>query len=182
MLPSARWSSLDAWNWGEMRERLEKFLTEINKNAIVEHAATISGKDMRMSEPFSAGQYWCCFELVANDGQLTIARVRLPPLPDASGLLDHTYRTECEVGTMAYVRDAIDFPLPMVFAYEREKSEWALKVGASYMLMEGFYGNTLFDLHADFYEIPKEKQEQVIEQWTKIQTRLATVPSACSAL
>ena len=161
-----------------MKERLEKFMSDVNKSALAEHASVVAGKEMKMSEPFSAGQYWCCFELVADDGQLIIARVRLPPLPNASGSLDQRYRIECEVATIAYVRDATDLPLPRIFTYERDHTEWARKVGSSYMLIEGFYGNSLFDLHDDFYEIPQKKQEKVLEQWTKFQALLATLTFA----
>lgn len=66
-----------------MKERLERFMASINKPALVEHAEIVLNSPVSMSEPFSAGQYWCCFELVAPDARLIFARVRLPKHPDS---------------------------------------------------------------------------------------------------
>ncbi len=81
--PSDRWSSFGDWNYGGMRQRLEGFMTSINKTALVEHASLVLGSPACMSEPFSAGQYWCCFELVAPDDRFLIARVRLAKHPES---------------------------------------------------------------------------------------------------
>ncbi|KAK0713353.1 hypothetical protein B0T26DRAFT_617917, partial [Lasiosphaeria miniovina] len=77
MRPSERWASFDDWNGG-MRQRLEGFMASINKAALTEHASVVLGSPASMSEPFSAGQHWCCFELIAPDGRFLVARVRLP--------------------------------------------------------------------------------------------------------
>lgn len=66
-----------------MKERLEDALQKINKMALIDHAQRIKGQKLIMSEPFSAGQYWMCLEMVAEDGSLVIARVRLPSHPNA---------------------------------------------------------------------------------------------------
>ena len=34
-------------------------------------------------------------------------------------------------------------PVPELYAYEAPGSAWAIKAGATYMLIEGFYGNSL---------------------------------------
>ena len=91
--PSERWASFDDWNYGGMRQRLEGFMASINKTALAEHASAVLGSPASMSEPFSAGQYWCCFELVAPDDRLLVARVRLPKHPESNarrgrGVLD----------------------------------------------------------------------------------------------
>jgi len=83
-LPSERWQSFDDWNYGGMRQRLEGFMASINKTALTEYASAVLGSPASMSEPFSAGQYWCCFELVAPDGRFLIARARLPKHPGDS--------------------------------------------------------------------------------------------------
>jgi hypothetical protein len=54
-LPSARWTSLENWNWGDWAPRLKAFLAAINKPAIVRHASTLTGKTLTLSTPFSAG-------------------------------------------------------------------------------------------------------------------------------
>lgn len=123
------------------------------------HAETVTGQQVRMSEPFSAGQYWMCFEMVAeDDGSLVIARVRLPRHPDtppAVGDDDEQYAIACEVATMAYVRQNVPAAtVPRVYAYEPPGSRRAAEVGAAYMLLEGFYGNTLQDIEFDMCQLP----------------------------
>lgn len=51
-----------------MRQRLEEFMALLKKTALTEHASMVLGSLVSMSEPFSAGQSWCCFEPVAPDG------------------------------------------------------------------------------------------------------------------
>jgi hypothetical protein len=81
-LPSSRWTSFDDWDYNGMKERLQTLLARLDKSVLLRHAESIMGQKLIMSEPFSAGQYWICFELVAEDGSLVIARVRLPRHPD----------------------------------------------------------------------------------------------------
>lgn len=45
-------------------------------------------------------------------------------------------------------------PFPTLFAYEAPGSAKAVKVGAAYMLIEGFYGNTLQDVDHSIYDLP----------------------------
>jgi hypothetical protein len=98
--PSSRWTSYEGWNWGGMKERLEGFLLEINRDAFVEHVLAITRKASIVCKPFSAGQYWCCLELIAEDGTLFIARLRLPDHPEASLNIDASQRIEGEIATM----------------------------------------------------------------------------------
>lgn len=70
--PSARWTSFDGWDYKGMKERLQSPLAQLNKSVLVRHAELIKGQKVAMSEPFSAGQYWICFELIAEDGTLVI--------------------------------------------------------------------------------------------------------------
>jgi hypothetical protein len=126
-----------------------------------------------MSEPFSVGQYWCCLKVMAEDGTLFIARLRLPDHPDASSGLDSTYRIECEVATMRYVHEVVQIPVPKIYAYQRPNSDWAQRVGASYMLMEGIFGNSLWDVNWDLHALSVVNQEKIIAQWTSIQVKLA---------
>lgn len=79
--PSSRWTSYDGWDYGGMKERLEKFMSTVNKEALITHAKKLFQKNCVISEPFSAGQYWACFELIADDSSLLIARARLPRHP-----------------------------------------------------------------------------------------------------
>lgn len=138
-----------------MKERLEKFMSSINKQAIVKHANRLLSRSMSISDAFSAGQYWCCFELTAEDGALLIARVRLPPHPDTIQAAGEAYTMECEAATMRFVSDSnLRLPSPKLFAFEDRASAWASQVGAPYMLIEGLYGNTLQDVEFDICNLP----------------------------
>jgi len=136
-----------------MKERLEVALEQIDKPALVRHAERIKGQKVTMSQPFSAGQYWICFEMVAEDGSLVIARVRLPRHPDVPVTVseeDEAYAIACEVATMEFVRQRLHVvSLPRVYAYEGVGSQLAVDAGAVYMLLEGFHGNTLQTVEFD---------------------------------
>lgn len=103
--PSVRWTSFE-WDYNGMKERLESALAGLNKDALLSHSELIKGQKLFMSEKFAAGQYWICFEMVAEDGTLVIARVRLPwhpkTLPTVSEE-DELYAISCEVSTMQFV-------------------------------------------------------------------------------
>ncbi|CAK7267749.1 hypothetical protein SEPCBS119000_002710 [Sporothrix epigloea] len=178
-LPSSRWTCLDPWDFDGLKERLEKQIERVNLPVLKSHAEQILGEPVTLSTPFSAGQYWVCFELVAADGRLIIARVRLPQHPDSSvdrSLDDERYRIECEVATMYYVRQTLpNVKLPRVYAHEPAGSDRATAAGAPYMLLEGFYGNTLFDVKFDMRQLPDSTQEHIISQWTRIQAEIATI-------
>src|SRR5687768_17504635 len=106
-LPSRRWTSFDGWDYNGMKERLQAALDNIDKPALLRHAERIKGQKVVMSEPFSAGQYWICFEMIAEDDSLVIARVRLPRHPDVPATVreeDEAYGIACEVATMEFVR------------------------------------------------------------------------------
>jgi len=139
-----------------MKKRLEGFMATLNKTALTEHAESILGSSVFMSEPFSAGQYWCCFECVAPDGRLVIARVRLPKHPDSKASdEDEAYIMQCEVATMGFLRENVTtIPVPALYAFEAPGSARAAKAGAPYMLVEGFYGNSLQDVCGSVYNLP----------------------------
>jgi hypothetical protein len=105
------------------------------------------------SKPFSAGQYWICFEMVAEDDSLVIASVRLPRHPDVPATVreeDEAYSIACEVATMEFVRQRLsEISVPCLYTYEGPGSQLAADAGAAYMLLEGFYGNTLQDVAFD---------------------------------
>lgn len=148
--PSTRWTSLDDWDYDGLKERLQSALASISKDALLKHARELMGQEMTMSEPFSAGQHWVCFEMIGKkDGKLVIARVR------SSSDLAEAYAIECEIATMSFVRARLPrVRLPAVYAYETPGSERTSTTGAPYMLLEGFYGNTLQDGAADFFSLP----------------------------
>lgn len=141
-----------------MKERLERLLTNLDKSALIRHAELIKGQKVTMSDPFSAGQYWICFEMIADDGSLVIARVRLPRHPDIPTTVseeDELYSIACEVATMDLVRQKVPaVRVPNVYAYEGPGSAFAAQAGAIYMLLEGFYGNTLQDIQFDLCQLP----------------------------
>jgi len=131
-------------------------MASINKTALAEHASAVLGSPASMSEPFSAGQYWCCFELVAPDDRLLVARVRLPKHPESNATdADEEYLIQCEVATMEFLRGSVrTVPLPRLHAYEAPGSARAISAGATYMLIEGFYGNSLQDIDHSIYNLP----------------------------
>lgn len=141
-----------------MKERLEAALGNIDRPALLSHAESMTRQDVVMSEAFSAGQNWICFEIVAADGSLVIARVRLPrhaALPSAVSDEDLQYSTQCELATMRYIQDRPpSIRVPRFYAYEPAGSPRAKAAGASYMLTEGFYGNTLKDFELDMTVLP----------------------------
>ncbi|ERS95208.1 hypothetical protein HMPREF1624_08419 [Sporothrix schenckii ATCC 58251] len=166
-----------------MKERLEECIAELDTAVLVDHAQQILVQAVTLSKPFSAGQYWICFELVANDKRLVIARVRLPRHPDTASALsdeDEQYAIGCEVATMNYVRKHLpDVKIPIVYAYEPAGSQLASALGAPYMLIEGFYGNTLQDVQFDMCDLPVHTQEHIITQWTRVQAEIATLSFSC---
>ncbi|KAK4166630.1 hypothetical protein QBC43DRAFT_342722 [Cladorrhinum sp. PSN259] len=152
--PSAQWTSFAGWNYNGMKERLQGLLAKIEKSVLTRHAQNIKGQKVTMSQPFSVGQYWICFEMIAEDGSSIIARVRLPrhPIP----------------------RLPLNLPaitLPQIYAYEGLGSQLAADAGAIYMLLEGFYGNTLQDVEPDLCNL----SEHIMTQWTRVQVELATL-------
>ncbi|KAM6506820.1 hypothetical protein FALCPG4_018643 [Fusarium falciforme] len=177
--PSTRWTSFDGWDYNGMKERLVGLLAKLDKGVLLHHAELIKGQKFSMSEPFSAGQYWICFEMVAEDDSLIIARVRLPRHPDTLPTVNETdeqYSIACEVSTMRFVRQRLPtVVVPRVYAYEGPGSQLAADAGAIYMLIEGFYGNTLQDMVPDLCSLSFAKQQHIMAQWTMIQTSLATL-------
>ncbi|KFY16084.1 hypothetical protein V492_01576 [Pseudogymnoascus sp. VKM F-4246] len=65
-------------------------------------------------------------------------------------------------------------PFPTLYAFEGPESERATEAGAMYMLIEGFYGNTLQDVQFNICDLPNPALEHIITQWTSIQAELAT--------
>ncbi|CAI6336591.1 unnamed protein product [Periconia digitata] len=70
--------------------------------------------------------------------------------------------------------NATTVPTPKLYAYEPPGSQQAVDVGACYMLIEGFYGNTLQDVKFDICDLPTNTQERIISQWASVQAELAT--------
>ncbi|KAK0656773.1 hypothetical protein B0T16DRAFT_425256 [Cercophora newfieldiana] len=97
--PSAQWTSFAGWDYNGMKERLQGLLANIDKSKVT------------MSQPFLAGQYWICFEMIAEDGSLLIARVRLPPHPD-------TPPTISEEDEQYSIQNVPAITLPQIYAYE----------------------------------------------------------------
>lgn len=142
-----------------MKERIEDLLQKLDKSAIVRNAESILDQKLTLSEPFSAGQYWVCFELVGQQSDLlVIARVRLPKHPDLPDTLDYQAElrsVRCEVETMRYVKYHLpNLVVPEVYAYAGPSSKEAEEAGAVYMLIQGFYGNTLQDVEFDMTTLP----------------------------
>lgn len=141
-----------------MKQRLESFMESIHKPTLLEHVERVTGKIANMSDPFSAGQFWCCFEFILDDNSLIIARARLPRHPDTDeDATDDSelYAIQCEVATMEFLQHkTTSVPAPRLYAYEAPNSRQATTVGACYMLIEGFYGNTLQDVKFDVCDLP----------------------------
>lgn len=96
--------------------------------------------------------------MVAEDASLVIARIRLPRHPDTPPNVtkeEEAYAIRCEVATMQFVRKMLpNITVPTVYAYEAPGSALATDAGATYMLLEGFYGNTLRDVEFDICNLP----------------------------
>ena len=200
--PSSKWQSLEPWDFDGMKERLESHVQSLDTCILKQHVQEVIGEPVTLSTPFSAGQYWVCFEFITADGRLVIARVRLPrhpSLPPTYVDEDELYQINCEVATMNLVRQKLSrVKVPHVFAYEAPGSDRAAAVGAAYMLLEGFYGNTLLDVEFDLCNLPvrlnislcmncsllilykkESTQEHIFRQWTSIQAEIATLTLPC---
>lgn len=207
MRPSTRWTSFEGWDYNGMKERLETALAGLNKDVLLSHAELIKSQKLSMSDNFSAGQRWICFEMVTEDGGLVIARVRLPRHPNTLPTVceeDEFYAIACEVATMRFVgpKKLPSVVVPEVYAYEGPGSQRAAAAGGIYMLLEGFYGNTLQDVAFNLCDLPVNKdpafcfvfhdfglrfislypnqtqvasQDHIMTQWTKAQAQLATL-------
>ncbi|KAL7816781.1 hypothetical protein V8C44DRAFT_263466 [Trichoderma aethiopicum] len=179
-LPSTHWQSLND-HPSPQNHHLSTFLSTINKNPLINHASEILGSPASMSTAFSAGHYWCCFELTttssSSDDSFLIARIRLPQHPENKHSDDEEeYLMQCEVATMAFLVETIkSIPMPKLYAYEPPSSTRAADVGAAYMLIQGFYGNTLQDVNLNIYNLPITTQEHIYAQWTSFQTELSTI-------
>ena len=164
LLPSTRWTSFEGWDYNGMKERLESALAGLNKDVLLSHAELIKGQKLSMSENFSAGQFWICFEMVAEDGSLVIARVRLPRHPNTLPTVtkeDELYTVSCEISTMQFLaqKNLPSARVPKVYAYEGPGSQRATAAGAMYMLIEGFCGNTLQDIAFNLCDLPVRKED-----------------------
>lgn len=130
----------------------------LEKSALVRHAELVMGQKYLISKPFSAGQYWACFELIAADGSLIIARVRLPKHPNSTNTVNdqsELYSITCEVATMMFLHGKVTtVPFPRLYAYAGPGSQWAADAGAIYMLIEGCYGNTLQEVRFNTCQLP----------------------------
>ena len=153
-----------------MKERLQVALDYINTSAVLAHAERIKKQKLNLSKPFSAGQYWICFEMVTEDGSLVIARVRLPRHPDTPSTVnkeDEAYVIKCEAATMQFVRQRLSaISIPDVYAYEPAGSPLAAKAGAAYMLLEGFYANTLHSTEFNICNLPVSTTLGPLDRYT----------------
>jgi hypothetical protein len=133
-------------------------MSTLNKSVLVRHAELVMGQPVSISEPFSAGQNWARFELIAADSSLVIARVRLSKQLNSTDSVNEQselHSITCEVATMMFLREKITtVPLPRLYIYASPGSQWAVDAGAVYKLIEGFYGNTLQDVQFDICELP----------------------------
>ncbi|KAI9695936.1 MAG: hypothetical protein M1820_008348 [Bogoriella megaspora] len=180
VFPSSRWTSYDDWDWDGMKKRLQDFMGTIDKKAFITCANKMFQKNFAISEPFSAGEHWVCFELVADeDSSVVIARARLPRHPDTPSTVtldDEEYAMDCEAATMKFLRLRLpNIRCPSIYAYAAPRSELAVQAGCAFMLIEGIYGNTLQDVQFDICQLPFSQQERIFSQWTAIQAELATV-------
>jgi hypothetical protein len=54
-------------------------MVNLDNSALIRHTDVITGKRVHVvvSEPFSVGQHWICFKMIAEDGSHVIALIRL---------------------------------------------------------------------------------------------------------
>ena len=157
-LPSSRWTSFRGWEDKDFDTRLRSFMGKLDKSVLLRHAAALTGKKVTMSEPFSAGHFWLCLEMVTEDSDIIVARIRLPRhprLPREITEEDELYAVRCEIATMKFVRETVEgINVPHIYAFEGPRSTRAFHAGGIYMLMQGFYGNTLRTAVPDITLLP----------------------------
>lgn len=54
---------------GTTKQRFKTFVSPANKTTPIEYGELTLGSSASINEPFLAGQYWCCFELIAPGGR-----------------------------------------------------------------------------------------------------------------
>ena len=61
---------------------------------------------------------------------------------------------QCEAATLEFLgKNITSIPFPHLYAYAAPNSTSAIQAGATYMLIEGFYGNTLQDVQFDICQL-----------------------------
>lgn len=153
-----------------MKERIEELLSKFDKSAVLRHTESLLGQKSTLSEPFSCGEYWACFEMIAQkSGMLVIARVRLPKHPNGPDTLDE--QTELnnlkyEIETMKYIKDRLpQLAIPEVYTYAGPSTKHAEDAGAPYMLIQGFYGDTLHDIEFDMTNLSVRASLLLFARW-----------------
>lgn len=96
--------------------------------------------------------------MIAQDQCLVIARVQLSRHPDTPATYNDEhdqYLIDCEVAPITFVRQNLpEVKIPGLYTYEAAGSSYASSAGTAYMLLEGFYGNTLQDVKFDICDLP----------------------------
>ncbi|EFQ99332.1 phosphotransferase enzyme family protein [Nannizzia gypsea CBS 118893] len=139
------------WLWGE-HQQLEARYVKFDMHELLRVAATALGsnsctKILKVSE----GQHSKVFQLTMDNGHEVIAK-----LPNPNAGRQH-FITASEVATMDFLRNALHFPIPKVYAWSSKSDN---SVGAEYIIMEKQSGIML----GDVWTTMKGKQKASIVQ------------------
>ncbi|OJJ37807.1 hypothetical protein ASPWEDRAFT_171269 [Aspergillus wentii DTO 134E9] len=150
------------WLWNERGQFACRYV-KFDLSALLQLAASAVGsRSCTHVLKISEGQYNKVFQLTMDDGREIIAK-----LPNPNAGRPH-FTTASEVATMDFLRNALNLPVPRVYAWSSRASENPL--GAEYILMEKQAGVVLTDV----WDTIKGKQNvQILDQVVDIERRLA---------
>ncbi|SPQ21223.1 9af30532-7a5b-49fa-85a3-9d7538ffefe9 [Thermothielavioides terrestris] len=183
MSGSAAWTGGAEFE-GEYKERIDKFVANINHDALLAYASGLrGGRPCALSQEFSVGSFNLVRKIEFDDGLAWIARLRMPALPgEPSGAAgphpSERIRLEMqsELDTMEFIRQKTNIPVPRVYAYDLDHHN---TVGSPFSILEYFHGNTAEEVSAsypgDHEGIPAQFQEKFWRQVATIMTQLAAI-------
>ena len=110
---SAGWSNADEYPQdSKLHARAINFVAKVNWAALTLHASKLrSGTACYLSDKFSLGHFNLVRQIAFEDGELWIARLRLPELHEVFGAretLDAQRSMQIEIATTNYIRYVVN--------------------------------------------------------------------------
>ncbi|PWY76013.1 phosphotransferase enzyme family protein [Aspergillus sclerotioniger CBS 115572] len=150
------------WLWNE-QQQLASRSVKFDLTALLQlAAAATASRSCTQVSKISDGQYNKVYQLTMDDGREFIAKF---PNPNAGR--PHL-TTASEVATMDFLGNALNIPVPRVYAWSSRASQSPL--GAEYILMEKLPGVVLTDV---WHTMKGKQKVKILDQIVDIERRLA---------
>jgi hypothetical protein len=163
-----QWNYFPSLQDGPIRARAVSFLQSVNWKALLTYAANArNGMECTLLSHIGLGHNHMVRIIRFMNETQWVARLRLPSLKDETSL-DIAKSMECEVSTIALIRQNTTVPVPEVYAFESDSS---CSVEAPFMLMECLDGNVGMDLGL---EVPPEHQQDFFKGVAEIHVSKVT--------